>query len=102
MCKKVFEKVVEVICKIAEIPPETIDPEMSLDSPEIGLSSLDIIEVFIELESIYNIQFDNNVIDIKLIKNIASIIETKTQQLYERQELIDEVCNNLFGEESWV
>lgn len=97
MCKNIFEKVVEVICRTVEISPEIVRPEMSLDSPEIGLSSLDIVEVLVELESIYNIQFDSDMTDIKLISNIASIIEAKMRQSDEKQKLIDGICNDLFG-----
>lgn len=98
MCKNVFEKVVDIVCSIAEISPEIIKPEMSLDSPEIGLSSLDIVEVLVELEGFFNIQFDSSMMDIKLIENIVSTIETKIRQSDEKQELIDNVCNDLFGE----
>ena len=98
MNNSILKKVIEVICKIAKISPEVVTFEMSLDSPEIGLSSLDIVEVLVELESVYNIQFDSDVTDIKLIKNIVSIIETKRWQSDEKQKLIDDICNDLFGE----
>ena len=98
MCKNISKKVVEVICDIAEISTEAVTLEMSLDSPEIGLSSIDIVEVLVELESIYNIQFDSDMSDVKLIKKLISTIETKVRQSNEKQELIDEVCAVLFGE----
>lgn len=43
MKNDIIETVIKVICKVADITPEEIKPEMSLDSPEIGLSSIDII-----------------------------------------------------------
>lgn len=98
MCKNISKKVVEVICDIAEISTEAVTLEMSLDSPEIGLSSIDIVEVLVELESIYNIQCDSDMSDVKLIKKLISTIETKVRQSNEKQELIDEVCAVLFGE----
>ena len=98
MDDNILKKVTEVICEIAKLSPDVIMLEMSLDSPEIGLSSLDIVEVLVELESIYNIQFDGALNDIKMIKNIVSIIETKRSQLDKKQKLIDDICNDLFRE----
>lgn len=99
MYKDISKKVIEVICDIAEISTEAVTLDKSLDSPEIGLSSLDIVEVLVELERIYNIQFNSDMSDIKLIKNLVSDIETKIRQSDEKQELIDAVCDALFVEE---
>ena len=99
MNKDIFDKVVETICKITGLEPQIITEEMLLDSPEIGMSSLDIVEALVELEDFYNIQFLDSPLDIKVIKNIVSIIETQLSQLNKRNEKVFEAFANLFGKD---
>ena len=95
----IFDRVVSTIFEITELEPQSIQADMALDSPEIGMSSLDIVTTLVKLEEIYNIQFPDSPLDIKVIRNIVAIIETKLSQLKMRNEKVSDAFKNLFGKD---
>lgn len=99
MNTEITDKVKNIISEITGLDPQTIHADMSLDSPEIGMSSLDIVTTLVRLEEIYNIQFPDSPLEIKVMKNIVYLIETGLSQMKKRNEKVSDAYNNLFGKD---
>ena len=70
------EKVKEIISKRCNI--ENINEEDDLS--KLGLDSLDLVEAMLEIEEVFNIEFDNDEIaNLKTIKEVLILIEKKKQ-----------------------
>ena len=70
------EKVKEIISKRCNI--ENINEEDDLS--KLGLDSLDLVEAMLEIEEVFNIEFDNDEIaNLKTIKEVLALIEKKKQ-----------------------
>jgi len=70
----VKEKVKEIIQKRANIENISEDDDLSA----LGLDSLDLVEVMLEIEEAFNIEFSNEEIEeIKLLKDVLLLIEKK-------------------------
>lgn len=70
----VKEKVKEIIQKRTNIEKISEDDDLSA----LGLDSLDLVEVMLEIEEAFNIEFSNEEIEeIKLLKDVLLLIEKK-------------------------
>ena len=101
MDTNILNSVVDIICKITGLESVSIHADMALDSPEIGMSSLDIVTVLVQLEEKYNIQFPDSKLDMKVINNIVEIIETELLRLKTREEMVSKAFENIFGKDEW-
>ncbi len=71
---KTIERVKEVLSK--RIDPSKLKEDTALN--ELGLDSLDLVELTLELEDIYSVSFTSvEIADLKTIKDVAELIEKK-------------------------
>lgn len=68
------EKVKEIISKKCNIDNLSEDDELT----NLGLDSLDLVEIMLQIEDELHIQFDNNELsDIKTFRQVLELIEKK-------------------------
>lgn len=73
----VFEKVKQVVAKSLNIDEEKITMETNLVS-DLGADSIDAVEIIMELEEEFNLQFDDESSqNIKLIGDLVRYIEER-------------------------
>lgn len=90
MKNDILKKMHELICKITKQDNLIIDLSDELDSNKIGMTSIDIVTLIMELEEYYDISFGD--VDIK-IRNIKSIIEYIENSLKRKKDLNDELLS---------
>ena len=74
MPSPVAEKVISIVAAIKRMPPEQITPEMSLE--QLGIDSLDKINLLFELESAFNIDIPDEIAgSIKTVGDIVGKLE---------------------------
>ena len=74
------KKVMQIISSIIEIPENEIDFSISLQ--EIGIDSLDIIEIINTLEDEYCIKIDNlEMINVHFLADLVRCIEAKVESI---------------------
>ncbi len=72
-------KVVAIVAGVKRVAPESIRPEASFD--ELGIDSLDRINILFELESAFDIQVpDEEARSIKSVNDIVQRLEAYLQQ----------------------
>lgn len=68
------EEVAKIIAKRVDVTSLKEEDELSA----LGLDSLDLVEVMIEIEEKFNIEFDNTEIeDVKILKDVLDLISAK-------------------------
>lgn len=73
----IFEKVRATLAKQLEIDPELINEDTNIVE-DLGVDSLDIVELIMELEETYNIVITNDEAgDLSTVGKIAKFIESK-------------------------
>jgi len=77
MNNELYQKVVSIIATVKSIAPETIKPEASLE--ELGMDSLDKINMLFELEGEFNIDIPDE--EARSIKTVSEIVERLEKQL---------------------
>ena len=71
----VFERVQRVISECAAVDLDKVKPETVLDS-ELGLDSLDLVELIMELEEAFNVKItDEQAEKCETVKEAAELIE---------------------------
>lgn len=71
MNNEISQKVISILASIKRVPPETIRAEASFD--ELGIDSLDKINVLFELESEFNISIPDD--EARAITTVGGIID---------------------------
>lgn len=71
------DKLEKIICKVSK--NKNITPETSLK--DLGLDSLDLVEVLMEVEEELNIQFDEDeMVNLKTVQDVYNSIERKIKK----------------------
>ncbi|NOZ91623.1 MAG: hypothetical protein GXO60_10115 [Epsilonproteobacteria bacterium] len=76
--QEIFDKIKEVLINDFEVEEQLIKKETSFYD-DMGLDSLDAIDLIVSLNNIYNIEVDNK--DIEEIRNIEQLIEVVQKNL---------------------
>lgn len=70
-----LEQIAEIICNYIDIDPSEVQPEASLRN-DIGMSSLDMINMAVEIEDTFNISLPNSdIINITTVDELIRYIE---------------------------
>ncbi len=70
-----LEQIAEIICNYIDIDPSEVQPEASLRN-DIGMSSLDMINMAVEIEDTFNISLPNSdIINITTVDELIKYIE---------------------------
>lgn len=77
--KVVFEKIKEVIVTQLVVEEDTITMNTSF-SDDLGIDSLDLFQIIIEIEEVFDIQIDD-VEKLKTVSDVVSLIERKVVTL---------------------
>lgn len=72
----IFEKVREILAKELNIPEEDIKLESNF-TDDLGIDSLDLVQLVMELEEAFNITIDDAEA-IKTVQDAVSFVEKKT------------------------
>ena len=73
----VKDEVAKVLAKRVDVPVLKEEDDLSA----LGLDSLDLVEVMIEIEEVFNIEFENEEIEqAKTLKDVLNLIEKKLEQ----------------------
>ena len=68
------QKVIEIVCDAAEIPPERVAPDKDLVE-ECFIDSLDMLQIFVDVEEAFDIKFPEKEIDkLRTVNDIVSYI----------------------------
>ena len=70
-----YEKLVSYAAKQLELNPEEITPDSTFES--LGIDSLDVVEMLMELENELDIELDIDDQNISTFKDLADFIESK-------------------------
>ncbi len=74
MSSPVAEKVISIVAAIKRVPPEQVTAESSLE--QLGIDSLDKINLLFELESAFNIDIPDEIANsIKTVGDIVGKLE---------------------------
>jgi acyl carrier protein len=76
--QEIFDKIKEVLIEEFEVEEKIITKEASFYE-DMGLDSLDAIDLVVSLNNIYNIEVDNR--DVEEIRNIQQLIEVVKKNL---------------------
>ena len=72
-----LEQIKEILATSVNVNPDKVTYEATLDS-DLGIDSLDSVELVLEVETRYNIQIsDEEILGINTVKDLIEIIETK-------------------------
>jgi len=77
MNTELYQKVVSIIASVKSIPPETIKADAALE--ELGMDSLDKINMLFELEGEFNIDIPDE--EARSIKTVSEIVERLEKQI---------------------
>ena len=70
-----IEQIAEIITNYIDIEPEEVKPEASLRS-DLGMSSLDMINMAVEIEDAFEISLPNNdILNISTVDELIKYIE---------------------------
>ncbi len=79
MDQALTEKVVAIVAGVKRVSPESVRPDASFD--ELGIDSLDRINILFELESAFDIQVpDEEARSIKSVNDIVQRLEAYLKQ----------------------
>ena len=70
-----YEKLVSYAVEQLGLAPENITPESNFET--LGIDSLDVVEMIMELENEYGVEFDLENQNISSFKELADFIESK-------------------------
>ena len=70
-----YEKLVSYAVDQLGLDPENITPESNFET--LGIDSLDVVEMIMELENEYGVEFDLENQNISSFKELADFIESK-------------------------
>lgn len=71
---KVYDVVCEIVTTRFGVEEEELNPETSIS--DLGADSLDLVELIMEIEDHYNMQFENKTIaELKTVGDIVEYIE---------------------------
>ncbi len=74
---KISEEIVALVKQKAEASSE-VKPESDLKN-ELGLDSLDLFEIFLDCESIYDIALGEGVDEVKTVQDLTDLVLKKVQ-----------------------
>ena len=101
MNSEIYQNVLASIIKIMNIAGSIdlshLSEETELDSLELGMSSIEIVMLFVELEELYKIQFSYNFAKIKTIGHVVTEVEKCIEISLSRKKRISSISDTLFG-----
>lgn len=73
----------EIMNRIQQLIFDRFNSRISYDSPilENGITSMNIIELIVDIEEEYNIEFDANALNYRLLRTIKTISEYVFEQI---------------------
>jgi len=73
----------DIMIKINDLISNRFGVEISYDEPilENGINSMNIMELIVDIEDEYNIEFDASVLNYRLLRTIRSISEYVFEQI---------------------
>lgn len=73
----------EIMYRIQQLILDRFNLTISYDSPilENGITSMNIIELIVDIEEEYNIEFDANALNYRLLRTIKTISEYVFEQI---------------------
>ncbi|MBR6681846.1 MAG: acyl carrier protein [Clostridia bacterium] len=70
----------EIIAQELGISPDDINNDSDI-TEELGADSLDVVELIITFEDLYNIEIpDEDAVELRTVQKIINYLETRTQQ----------------------
>ena len=73
----IFEKIIEIIEDIADIPSDDIKKDSAFID-DLDLSSIELMSIIAEVESLFSIKIsESEMLSIKTIQDLADLIEAK-------------------------
>lgn len=72
-------KIIEIIANISDVDADDISPDDELQM--IGINSLEIVELLVQLEERFDILFDISELDIETLTDVRSVIDITNKYL---------------------
>ncbi|MBT8341319.1 MAG: acyl carrier protein [Desulfatitalea sp.] len=76
-------KIIEIL-NLPEVKPEDIDPEEQLVGGDLGIDSIDVLEMVIMIDKDYGVTIDNKELGARVfasLKSLAQYIQEKASEL---------------------
>lgn len=80
----VEEKVIEILKRNTNLANVELSDLSKVSLNDLGFNSLNFIKVIVELEDMFDIEFDDNQINYKLLSNIQKLVEMIKKLIAER------------------
>lgn len=93
MQEKTKKKILDIVNAELDI---IIDDIKSLDQNELGLSSIDIIAILVNIEKEFGIRLPSSGKDILNIEYLTNVVEKQIKEKRERQEKVEDVQRKIF------
>jgi len=77
------KKIIEIIANISEVEADDITPDDELRM--IGINSLEIVELLVQLEEHFDILFDIFELNIETLTDVRSVIDITNNYLLKRE-----------------
>ena len=74
LIQELKNKIIDTL-NLTDVKPEDIDPEAQLIGGDLGLDSIDVLELVMMLEEDYGIQIDNRELGIKVFASVSALAE---------------------------
>ncbi len=69
------QKVIEIVCDVAEIPPERVAPDKDLVE-ECFIDSLDMLQIFVDVEEAFDMKFPEEEFDkLRTVNDIVAYLK---------------------------
>ena len=74
LVKELREKIVEVL-DLVDVRPEEIDPEARLVGGDLGIDSIDVLEMVMMVEKDYGVRIDNKELGVKVFTSVQALAD---------------------------
>jgi acyl carrier protein len=68
------EKIVEVL-DLVDVRPEEIDPDAQLIGGDLGIDSIDVLEMVMMVEKDYGVRIDNRELGVKVFASVRALAQ---------------------------
>ncbi len=85
LLKELREKIVDIL-DLADVRPEEIDPDARLVGGELGIDSIDVLEMVMMVEKDYGVKIDNREVGVKVFGTLRALGEHIRQYAPELRE----------------
>jgi acyl carrier protein len=74
LLEELREKIVDVL-DLVDVRPEEIDPDDRLVGGELGIDSIDVLEMVMMVERDYGVRIDNKELGVKVFASLRALAE---------------------------